>query len=122
MYKLLIVEDEPDVLRYLKAFFESKNFEVFTANSGEEAIQIVKQARPHIVLLDIIMPGMGGIAALKEIKQIDPAIGVIMATAVYDEETARETIEAGAYDYVTKPFDFQYLETTVLIKLMKMLG
>ena len=68
------------------------------------------------------MPGMGGIAALKEIKQIDPAIGVIMATAVYDEETARETIDAGAYDYVTKPFDFQYLETTVLIKLMKMLG
>jgi len=122
MYKLLIVDDEADVLFFLKTFFQAKNFEVHTAQSGEEAIRKVKEIRPHIVLLDIIMPGMGGVEALKQIKEIDPAVGVIMATAVLDDGAAKQAVALGAYDYVSKPFDLEYMETTVLIKLIKMIG
>ena len=122
MYKLLLVDDEKDVLFFLKTFFQAKDFDVYTAESGEEAIQKIKEIRPHIVLMDIIMPGMGGVEALKAIKAIDPTVGVIMATAVHDSDTARQAVELGAYDYVTKPFDLNYMETTVLIKLMKMVG
>lgn len=122
MYKLLLVDDEADVLFFLKTFFQAKNFEVHTAQSGEEAIQKVKEIRPHIILLDIIMPGMGGLEALKQIKEIDPAVGVIMATAVLDNAAAKQAVAMGAYDYVSKPFDLEYLETTLLIKLIKMIG
>ncbi len=122
MYKLLVVDDETDILFFLKSYFQTKDFEVHTAQSGEEAVQKVKEIRPHIVLMDIIMPGMGGMEALKKIKEIDPAIGVIMATAVLDNSAAEQAIAAGAYDYVSKPFDLKYLETTVLIKLIKMIG
>ncbi|MCE5283864.1 MAG: response regulator [Deltaproteobacteria bacterium] len=122
MYKLLVVDDEADILFFLKSYFQTKDFEVSTAQSGEEAIEKVKEIRPHIVLMDIIMPGMGGLEALKKIKEIDPAIGVIMATAVLDNSAAEQAIAAGAYDYVSKPFDLKYLETTVLIKLIKMIG
>jgi YesN/AraC family two-component response regulator len=75
MYKLLVVDDEADILFFLKSYFQTKDFEVSTAQSGEEAIGKVKEIRPHIVLMDIIMPGMGGLEALKKIKEIDPAIG-----------------------------------------------
>jgi YesN/AraC family two-component response regulator len=122
MYKLLVVDDEADILFFLKSYSQTKDFEVSTAQSGEEAIEKVKEIRPHIVLMDIIMPGMGGLEALKKIKEIDPAIGVIMATAVLDNSAAEQAIAAGAYDYVSKPFDLKYLETTVLIKLIKMIG
>lgn len=122
MSKLLIVDDEKDVLFFLKTYFQAKDFDVYTAESGEEAVRKVKEHRPHIVLMDIIMPGMGGLEALQAIREIDPAIGVIMATAIQDCDTARHAVELGAYDYVTKPFDLNYMETTVLIKLMKMVG
>ena len=122
MYKLLVVDDEKDILFFLKTYFSAKSFEVYTAESGEEAIRKVKEVRPHIVLLDIVMPGIGGIEALRIIREIDPAVGVIMATAIYDSDTVQRVLDIGVYDYVVKPFDINYLETTVLIKLMKMVG
>jgi two-component system nitrogen regulation response regulator NtrX len=64
------------------------------------------------------MPGLNGIDTLKEIKKIDPDLPVIMVTGVTDEETAKSAVEQGAYDYVTKPIDFEYLNTTILIKLL----
>ena len=122
MYKLLVVDDEKEVLLFLKMFFEAKGFDVLTAESGEEAVRKVKESRPHIVLLDIIMPGMDGVETLSAIREIDPMVGVIMATAVRDSDIAKRAVELGAYDYVTKPFNLKYMETTVLIKLMKMIG
>ena len=122
MHKLLLVDDEIDTLFLLKRFFQAKGFMVDTAESGEKAIQKVKDIRPHIVLMDIIMPGMGGLEALKVIKEINPTIGVIMATAISDEGIAKKAVEMGAYDYVTKPFDLDYMETTALIMLYKMIG
>jgi two-component system response regulator (stage 0 sporulation protein F) len=74
------------------------------------------------VLLDMMMPGMGGIDTLKEIKQIDPGIAVIMVTAVIDAELANRAVELGAFDYITKPINIDYLETCVMVKMIQILG
>ncbi|HPL63141.1 MAG: response regulator [Syntrophales bacterium] len=120
MEKILIVDDEVHVLNLLRKFFASRGYDVHTATTGETAIEIVRSEHPEIVLLDIIMPGMGGLEVLQEIRKIDPDIGVIMATAVLDQKTAKVALEMGAYDYVTKPFDFDYMETVLLVKLAGM--
>ena len=122
MERILVVDDEVEVCNVLKEFLASKDYEVHTALDGSTAISKVKEVRPHIVLLDIIMPGMDGIDVLKEIKAVDHTIGVIMVTAVADHEVARRAIELGAYDYITKPMDLNYLETVVMVKIIDVLG
>ena len=120
--RILVVDDDVKVCNILKEFLSSKGYEVYTAFSGKEAIKKVKEIRPHIVLLDIIMPAMGGIEALKEIKRIDPGVCVVMITAVIDKELALRTLELGAYDYITKPLDLKYIETVVLVKIIDITG
>ncbi|MBW2183662.1 MAG: response regulator [Deltaproteobacteria bacterium] len=74
--------------------------------------------KPHVVLLDIMMPGMGGIDVLRGIRNINPEIGVIMTTAVTNEEIAKRAMKFGAYDYITKPLDLNYLETVLMVKMI----
>jgi DNA-binding response OmpR family regulator len=109
-------------VRLLQKFLTSKAYEVYTATNGLEAIQKVKDVRPHIVLLDILMPGMGGIDTLKEIKKINSKIVVIMVTAVIDEELAKRAIQLGADEYIIKPFDLNYIETCLMVKVIQLLG
>jgi DNA-binding response OmpR family regulator len=118
MERILVVDDEKQVADFLGEFLGDKGYEVYTANDGLSAIQAVKAKKPHLVLLDIMMPGMGGIDVLKEIKKIDPEIGVIMTTGLKDVELAKRTLDLGAYDYITKPFNLDYLETAVMVKLI----
>ncbi|MHB8772718.1 MAG: response regulator [Syntrophales bacterium] len=121
MGRILVVDDEIEVVRLLQSFLTSKGYEVDTALNGAEAIAKVGERAPDIVLLDIMMPGMGGIDTLKEIKKIDPDIAVIMVTAVVDEELGNRTLELGAYDYITKPINIEYLETCVMVKMIYVL-
>ncbi len=121
MGKVLVVDDEIEVVQLLKDFLTSKGYEVYTALNGAEALALVKEVKPDIVLLDIIMPGMGGIDTLKEIKKIDPTTAVIMVTAVIDEELANRAVKLGAFDYITKPINIDYLETCVLVKMIYVL-
>jgi DNA-binding response OmpR family regulator len=122
MKRILVADDEKDVCDVLKEFLSAKGYEVHTALDGTAALKAAQDVRPHVMLLDIIMPGMTGIEVLKEIKKRDPSIAVIMATAVTDEELAKRTLELGAYDYVVKPFNLDYLETVVLVKMAELLG
>ena len=122
MERILVVDDEVEVCNTLKKFLALKGYEVYTALDGETAVSKTKEVRPHIVLLDIIMPGMSGIDTLKEIKKVDPTVGVIMVTAVVDEELAKKALKLGAYEYITKPIDLNYLETVVMVKVVDLLG
>ncbi len=122
MERILVVDDEIHIVRLLQKYLAAKEYEVYTATGGLQAIQKVKDIRPHIVLLDILMPGMGGIDTLKEIKKIDSKIVVIMVTAVIDEELAKRAIQLGADDYITKPLNLEYIETCVLVKMIQLLG
>lgn len=115
MIRVLVVDDEINILRLLKRFLTSKSYEVSVATDGRMALQKVKEVNPDIVLLDIMMPGFGGIDTLKEIKKINPKISVIMITALIDEEVAKRTLQLGAADYIVKPINIDYLETCLLV-------
>lgn len=120
--RILVVDDEEQAVLALHKFLTIKGYEVYTATNAAKALSKVKEVRPHIVLLDIIMPGMGGIDCLKGIKSIDPTAAVIMTTAVSDEEIAKRSLQLGAFDYIIKPFSLDYLETALMVKLVQMLG
>jgi two-component system OmpR family response regulator len=122
MERILVVDDEIAICNLLRKFLDLKGYEVYTALDGPAAIAKVKEFRPHIVLLDIMMPGMGGIQVLKKIKKVDPRAGVIMVTGVGDNELGRRALELGAYDYITKPVNFDYLETVLRVKMIDLLG
>jgi DNA-binding response OmpR family regulator len=120
MPRVLVVDDEPDALELLQAFLEAKGYEVLTASDGEEALQKVKEERPHLILLDVRMPKMTGLEVLKRVREIDREVGVIMVTAVNEEETGRQALQMGAFDYITKPLDLKYLERSLWVKLTMM--
>lgn len=115
--KLLIIDDEAEICEFLKSFFEDRDFKVLTGRSGEEAIEKVATFQPDIVLLDIQMPGLDGLKALKKIKEDHPKVKVIMVTAVETEEKIEEAMRYGADNYITKPLSLEYLEKDVQDKI-----
>ena len=114
---LLVVDDEPKIRSLLRDFFQLKGLRVVTAGSGEEAVGALNEC-PVLVLLDVNMPGMDGVAALKQIKARHATLPVVMMSGKGDEAAAREALTCGAYDYISKPFDLTYLETVVLTKVL----
>jgi CheY-like chemotaxis protein len=121
MARVLVVDDEPDAVELLQEFLAGKGYEVVTAANGEEALQRVKEDRPHLILLDVRMPGMSGLEVLRQVRRIDQEVGVIMVTAVNEEETGRQALALGAFDYVVKPLDLTYLERSLWYKVTTML-
>ena len=117
--RLLIVDDEPLILEVLSEHF-SPEYVVDTALNGADALGAILRARPDVVMLDISMPRMNGVEVLKDIKQIDDSIAVIMVTANEQVAMAAEALRNGAFGYVPKPFDFRYLDhmlATILDRL-----
>jgi len=103
--KILIVDDELNILQSLKTFFQFHGFDVFIAESGKAALDILKRQKLHIALLDINMPGMNGIELLEKIKQKDFSIQVIMITGFSTFDKTMKSMEKGAVDYILKPID-----------------
>ena len=103
MVRILVVDDEADVCDFTKSFFEGRGFEVFTAQDGHDAIARLTKVKPDLILLDVRMKSMDGIATLKHIKEISPNTIVIMVTAVDEADKIEEAKKLGARDYVTKP-------------------
>jgi DNA-binding NtrC family response regulator len=113
MPKILAVDDQADMRWVLTHLLEAQGFEVLTAEDGKEAVEQVKQKRPHVVILDLKMPSLGGMLALEKMKEIDPAVAIIVLTAYGDIPSAVQAMRLGAYDYLTKPFDNEDLLYTV---------
>ena len=112
-----MVDDEAEICEFLKAFFEEREFDVVTARSGKEALDILEKVKPLVVLLGIHMPGMDGMAALKKIKELHPNIKVIMVTALETQDKIEEAMRLGADNYITKPLSLEYLEKDVQDKI-----
>ncbi len=115
--KILVVDDEPDFCEALREFLTERGFSVMEANSCEEALAAYSQERPDVVLLDVIMPGKDGRETLKELKALDPEVSVIMITALHEEDLALEAMADGAFDYITKPVNPDYLEIALMTKI-----
>lgn len=118
--RVLVVDDDPFTRDILRRFLDEKEFEVETAIDGERALAAIRSFEPDIVLLDIRMPVMDGIECLQHIADENFDCGVIMISGEADTDLARKTLTMGAADFIYKPFDLDYLETSVLAKLLAM--
>src|SRR5450631_3674347 len=107
--KLLIVDDEPAIRWALRKTLQGMNFEIVEAETGEQAIALVRTIRFDAVLLDIGMPGMNGIEACRTIRRLMPLLGIVMLTVKNTEQDKVQALDAGADDYITKPFHIREL-------------
>ena len=110
---VLIVDDEENVLNTLAGVMRDEGYDVVTASSGRQGIELLHETQPSIVLLDIAMPEMDGIETLGRIREIRPEIPVIMITGHGTIETAVKTTKMGAYDFIVKPPELQHLTLVV---------
>lgn len=116
-HSVLIVDDEPMIRDNLERLLKSDGYETVAAASGDEALEIVASREFGIVLLDIRMPGISGLEVLTHLHNNHPDIAAIMVTALADVTTAVDAMKAGAYDYITKPFNID----DVLMRVQKAL-
>jgi YesN/AraC family two-component response regulator len=110
---VLAVDDEESVREVFRLLFEDE-VELLLAGDGKEALEILRDRPVDLVLLDVLMPGLGGIEVLERIRQASPGLKVILVTAVDNARTAVAAMRLGALDYVTKPFDDRMLVELVL--------
>jgi two-component system, NtrC family, response regulator AtoC len=113
--KILVVDDEPSIRKYLQTLLEVDGYDVETVSSGREAIAKVSGGeRPDFIILDVLMPELNGIETLKELMQADRSLNVIMLSCSNEVGTVVEAIRIGAHDYLTKPFEKTELDAAML--------
>ena len=103
---VLVVDDEPPLRKVLLTTLSARGFAVEESGSAERAIELVRQGTFELILLDINMPGMGGIEACRRIRGLSPEAAIVMVTVRDEESDIVQALEAGADDYITKPFRF----------------
>jgi CheY-like chemotaxis protein len=103
--KILIADDEPSVRRLLSRLARSLEYEVHIASDGMEAIAMAEEKQPDIVLMDMHMPQMDGLEALREIHGLLPKAKILVITGDRGDSRARAAMESGAADYILKPFE-----------------
>ncbi|MEJ5376443.1 MAG: response regulator [bacterium] len=106
---VLLVDDELEFLETLEKRLRRRNMQVSIATSGEQALEVLGQRTPDVVVLDVKMPGMDGIETLREIKRRAPLVEVVMLTGHANVEVAIQGMEMGAFDYLMKPVDIDEL-------------
>jgi DNA-binding response OmpR family regulator len=119
---ILVVDDESDVRELLSKFLTRRGYEVNTASDGLAAIEAIRDSRPDIVLLDIRLPKIDGLSVLQKLRDESENVAIITMSGIADEDTARRSLELGAADFITKPFNLPYLETSLLAKLILLEG
>ncbi len=117
MARLLIVDDESDIREFARNFFKKRNIEVSIASGGRQALDLIAQENPNLVLLDVRMEEMSGIEVLRELRRSNSSVKVIMVSGVEDEETIKEAKTLGVMGYIHKPFILEELEKIVLAQL-----
>jgi len=114
---IVIVEDDKDLLTYLQQLLSGKRYTVFPASTGSQALQLVEEVHPSLVLLDFTLPDITGEVVCEEIKKLFPKLPVIMVTAKDEKRDIISGFSMGADDYVTKPFDSDELLARIQAKL-----
>src|SRR4051812_10805244 len=111
---ILIVDDEPTMLRYLGTLLEVEGYRIETATNGQEALQrLQQQPTPDLLLLDVLMPVLDGLQTLEQVRSLHPALKVVMLSCVSDTRKVVQAIRLGAQDYLTKPFQKSDLDAII---------
>lgn len=116
--KLLVVDDDASVRKIIGRALRSSGLEVLEAADGDEALAIVEREKPALVVMDIHMPNLDGIATLDTILELNPATAVIIVTGDATSKRAQLAVERGACGFIAKPFDFSYLCRSVQENLL----
>lgn len=122
MYRILIVDDDLDVVDTIKEYLSAEGHRVFGADSGKSALEILEKEKPEIVFLDIKMKGIDGLQVLKEIKNKDKKIKVIMVSALLDLETRTKAQELGCDAYIRKPFVIDDVDKALEAKIFELIS
>ena len=112
-YKVLVVDDEPDMLRACRRILENKSYEVRTAADGPPALELLRQEPVDVLVLDLRLPSMDGLAVMQEALQLNPDMAVLMITAHATLDTAVQAVRDGAFDFIPKPFSMEQFEVAV---------
>ena len=115
MKKVLVVDDEPRILKFISLKLKTSGFDVSSSDNGPDAIELTRKTNPDVVLMDIIMPGMDGVQTLKEIRKTCSCPVILFSARDHDADEIRKL---GADDYIRKPFDPEELVS----RLHKFLG
>ena len=120
MARILIVDDSPTEIHVLKTMLEKQNYDVISAESGEQGVETAKAEKPDLILMDIVMPGLNGFQATRQISKAPETADIpIIIVTTKDQETDRVWgLRQGAKDYLTKPVD----EKTLMTKIKELLG
>ena len=113
MVKILVIDDEKATLSMFRLFLEAYGYLVLTAENGTEGIEIFTREKPAIVITDIKMPGIDGLAVLQRIKDIDPTAGVIVITGHGDDDLAQRALASHAVDFIHKPINKAALDAAL---------
>lgn len=111
--RVLVVDDEESVIELFQDFLSSQGYEISVAMTGEDAVRLLKEVRPEVVLTDINLPGMSGLEVMREARRIDPEAAVIVVTGHASASSAIDALRQGASDYITKPFDLDEVHQIV---------
>lgn len=115
--RVLLVDDEPHILQFLELGLQNEGFEVRTAPDGERAIMEASRFEPHIIVLDVMMPGMDGLSVCRRLKEEGRDIAIIMLTAKDEIDDRVKGLMIGADDYMAKPFSFEELLARIQARL-----
>jgi DNA-binding response OmpR family regulator len=116
MKKILIIEDEKNIVLLLKMFLEHNGFEVFTAVNGTDGIKIAQESNPDLILLDIVLPGINGYLVCKNLKEDEKTkdIPIVVISARTSKDDIEKIFSSGAQDYIAKPFSLPQIKKSIL--------
>lgn len=115
--KILVVDDDTDIVVLISSFLAEEGFKVYTATRSKQAIEYIQNYPIDLAIIDIALPEMNGIELLKKLKEIKPNLEAIMITAYKDAEKVVEAFRLGAFDCIFKPFNLQYLRKAIMAKM-----
>jgi len=115
--RILVIDDDPDLVEVVGEYFLGAGYEVMVANRGVDGLMLAEQKRPDVVLLDIRMAGMTGVQVLQQLRVRLPELPVVMISGASDVQLARSCLARGAFDYVSKPFDLNHVHRCVAAAL-----
>lgn len=119
--RILVVDDEAPIRRWLKVNLETRGYTVDTAETGEQGIKALENRRPDLLILDLLMPGMGGIGVVRKLRSVS-TIPIIVLSAIGEEAQKVQALELGADDYMTKPFGMEELFARIRSLLRRAAG
>jgi len=115
---VLVIDDDDQVRDLLRRFIEDNRGRALLAANTEEGLALARNDQVDLIMLDIVLPDEDGLSAMKKIAATMPSVPVIMMTGYDKLDTARECLKLGARDFITKPFDLEYLKTSMLVNIL----